>query len=529
MFKKKLFLFGFLSAAVLIIALAGVAVSAHITRENLKQSMVAQSLLTEHQQLSSISYRLFKQLTDELIFGRNANQALVRRKQELIDQSLRIIRELEIEQRQALGEQLTQGSVEDTDELEALLQAIITEFRAIIAENDQTPLSQRARFQQLLEVTIDNQFREAINAAVTRQSRMVSATNARIDTLNTALVWFTILLGVLVGPFIVFGCFWLFNQLYQPLSEITTGTRLIASGDYKTRLPENLDSEFDSLVQSLNQLATRLAEHEQQQEQQNQQLQFEVEQRTRELTEANHQLTMLDARRKQFIADVSHELRTPLTVIRGEAQVTLRQQAGDEAVYRETLNIILEQAVGLSRLVDDLLLLARAEMSELRLHLAPVNLAELVQNQCRHWQRLMPKRQFDLEIAPQLSECLAMADEQRLQQAVAILIDNATKYSPLEGRVTLSLSRSDTQTGEYYQIQVVDEGEGISPADLQHIFERFVRFKPRAEGMGLGLAIAKAIVQAHHGDIRAQSSASGSVFSLMIPVTASGVKLENKS
>ncbi|MCY0966664.1 sensor histidine kinase [Parathalassolituus penaei] len=516
MYKKKLFLFGLLSGAVLLVALAGVALSAHITRANLQQSMIAQSLLTEHQQLSSISYRLFKQLTDELIFGRNANQALVRKKQELIDQSLRVIRELELRQREALGPDLTQGSVEDTDELEKLLTEIIVEFRAIIDLNDATPLRQQERLQRLLEVTIDNQFREAINAAVTRQSRMVAATNARIDTLNTALMWFTILLATLAGPFIVFGCVWLFNQLYQPLTVIQTGTQVIASGDYHFRLPENLDSEFHSLVQSLNQLAARLAEHELQQEQQHQQLQFEVEQRTRELTEANHQLTLQDARRKQFMADVSHELRTPLTIIRGEAQVTLRQPQLDEQTYRQTLQVILDQSVNLSRLVDDLLLLARAEMSQLKLNCSSVDLVTLLQQQARDWQRLHPARHIDCVIAPNLGSTLLQADEQRLQQVIAILMDNATRYSPTQTPVTLQLGKADGR----FMIQVIDQGEGISTQDLPHIFERFVRFKPKTEGTGLGLAIARVIAIAHQGDIRVTSApGQGSTFTLVLPET----------
>ncbi len=213
MYKRKLFLFGFISAAVLFVALSGVAVSAYITKENLRQSATAQSLLSEHQMLSSISYRLFKQLTDELIFGRNANQAEVRNKQALIEQSLMVIRDLEVRQRNELGPDITQGSVEDTDELQFLIAEIIDEFNAVIAMNDTTPLSQQERVQRLLEFTIDNKFREAINAAVSRQSKVVSATNARIEALNSAIVWFSIILCVLVGPFIVFGCVWLFNQL----------------------------------------------------------------------------------------------------------------------------------------------------------------------------------------------------------------------------------------------------------------------------------------------------------------------------
>ncbi|WP_370292962.1 hypothetical protein [Thalassolituus sp.] len=144
MYKHKLYLFGFISAAVLIIALAGVAVSAQITKENLRQSVTAQTLLSEHQMLSSISYRLFKQLTDELIFGRNANQALVRNKRQMIEESLRVIRDLEVQQREELGPDVTQGSVEDTDELEALIGEIITEFNEVIALNDQTPSASRS-------------------------------------------------------------------------------------------------------------------------------------------------------------------------------------------------------------------------------------------------------------------------------------------------------------------------------------------------------------------------------------------------
>ena len=131
MYKRKLYLFGLLSTFILLIALASAAVSAHLTRANLKQSQLAQSLLSEHQQLSSISYRLFKQLTDELIFGKNANQAKVRNKQQQIQQSLVRIKQFELAQREALGIEATQGSVEDTDELEALIAEIVNEFRAI--------------------------------------------------------------------------------------------------------------------------------------------------------------------------------------------------------------------------------------------------------------------------------------------------------------------------------------------------------------------------------------------------------------
>lgn len=515
MYKRKLFLFGFISAAVLFVALSGVAVSAYITKENLRQSATAQSLLSEHQMLSSISYRLFKQLTDELIFGRNANQAEVRNKQALIEQSLMVIRDLEVRQRNELGPDITQGSVEDTDELQFLIAEIIDEFNAVIAMNDTTPLSQQERVQRLLEFTIDNKFREAINAAVSRQSKVVSATNARIEALNSAIVWFSIILCVLVGPFIVFGCVWLFNQLYQPLTVIGSGTQVIASGNYNFRLPENLDQEFHSLVQSLNQLAGQMAEHEKQAETMRDQLQYEVDQRTSELTEANRQLTLIDTRRKQFIADISHELRTPLTIIRGEAQVTLRQNHADTRDYRAALQTVLDQVVGLSVLVDDLLLLARAEINHLRLFPDDLQVVDILEHQVEQWQRKMPLRSFRLNTADaEKSRIVIRADEQRLRQVMTILIDNATRYSDPGDPVEISLKATEDQV----MISVRDHGDGISPADLQYIFERFVRFKPRTDGAGLGLSIARTLVEAHQGEIYAESEqGQGSVFTVVLP------------
>ncbi len=515
MYKRKLFLFGFISAAVLFVALSGVAVSAYITKENLRQSATAQSLLSEHQMLSSISYRLFKQLTDELIFGRNANQAEVRNKQALIEQSLMVIRDLEVRQRNELGPDITQGSVEDTDELQFLIAEIIDEFNAVIAMNDTTPLSQQERVQRLLEFTIDNKFREAINAAVSRQSKVVSATNARIEALNSAIVWFSIILCVLVGPFIVFGCVWLFNQLYQPLTVIESGTQVIASGNYNFRLPENLDQEFHSLVQSLNQLAGQMAEHEKQAETMRDQLQYEVDQRTSELTEANRQLTLIDTRRKQFIADISHELRTPLTIIRGEAQVTLRQNHADTRDYRAALQTVLDQVVGLSVLVDDLLLLARAEINQLRLFPDDLQVVDILEHQVEQWQRKMPLRSFRLNTTDaEKSRIVIRADEQRLRQVMTILIDNATRYSDPDDPVEISLKATEDQV----MISVRDHGDGISPADLQYIFERFVRFKPRTDGAGLGLSIARTLVEAHEGEIYAESEqGQGSVFTVVLP------------
>ena len=514
MYKRKLYLFGLLSTFILLIALASAAISAHLTRTNLTQAQLAQSLLSEHQQLSSISYRLFKQLTDELIFGKNANQAKVRNKQQQIENSLNRIKSLELAQREALGVEATLGSVEDTDELEALIKSIVAEFRAIALTNDSTPLNQQQRLQTLLEVTIDNQFREAINSAVNRQTGVVSRINASIETLNTSIVWFTISLGLITFPFILLGCYWLFNALYQPLTVIRTGTDAIASGNYHYRLPETLDSEFTDLVKALNSMITRLKEHEDQADAHRKHLEFEVESRTRALKEANEKLTKQDAKRRQFMADVSHELRTPLTIIRGEAQVTLRLSGTSNEIYKETLETILEQAVNLSKLVDDLLLLARAEMHEFSVDLIKTDLNDLLSQNLSSWQKLTKPRVLDIQWLAD-KKVQVLIDKDRIAQALTILIENAHKYSYPDMPIVLRIENQGSNIG----ISVIDTGEGISSGDLQHVFERFVRLKRKGNGMGLGLSIAKAIADAHHGALTAHSTlGKGSQFTLALPV-----------
>ncbi|PLW82459.1 two-component sensor histidine kinase [Kineobactrum sediminis] len=518
MYKRKLFYFGLTTAFILLVALLSTAISAHLTRENLKQSTIAQSLLVEHEKLSSISYRLFKQLTDEVIFGRTANQAFVRNKQALIEQSLDKIRQLELEQREALGINITQGSVEDTDELVQLINKIIGEFQAVVVSSNGMPLNQQEELRSLLEVTIDDQFREAINSAVSRQSRVVAAINARIDTLNTVIVWFTIGLGALSYPLIIYGCYWLFNQLYQPLMLIQGATDAIAAGHYGHSVSVPLDDEFEALAMSINQLAKRLQEHEANESKSRKQLEYDVKQRTSELTDANLQLTKIDSRRRQFIADVSHELRTPLTIIRGEAQVTLRLQAASEVDYKETLRSILEQSVNLSHLVDDLLLLTRAEMNQLHLEIMQVRIKPLLDAEIAKWQRLHPDRTYTLVTGQKIDNTAVMIDSARIQQVVSILLDNATKYSTAGQPVEVSISN----TGAFMTIAVKDSGEGISAAEVENIFERFVRFSKRNEGLGLGLSIAKAIVEAHGGQIAVESvQGQGSTFSFTLPAERS--------
>lgn len=328
------------------------------------------------------------------------------------------------------------------------------------------------------------------------------------------VLWSTFGIGLLAIISITYACYWLFNQLYQPLIVIKNATTAIASDNYQQPIAEKLDDEFQEIASSVNQLALKLQEHEAAEASARRRLEFEVDQRTSELTKINLELTKIDARRRQFISDVSHEFRTPLTIIRGEAQVTLRLNSASQLDYKTTLESVLSQAVNLSRLVDDLLFLTRAEMNQLSLEKIPTDIEQLVESELIKWRRLYPHRKITLQSELNSIHTYLLIDPSRVRQVLSILIDNASKYSGVNQAIDVSLSDNT----KFIYLKVQDYGGGISAAEIDNIFERFVRFSKDKEGLGLGLPIARAIVEAHGGNIQVTSDQTiGSVFIIALP------------
>ena len=503
MYKQKVIVFAALISVLVILTSVLVVATTQITRTNLTQNNIAQALLNEHIVVSGTSYRLFKQLTDELIFGKDANQAEVRNKSALIEQSIAKIIQLEEQQRQALGEEATQGSVEDTAALAELLDEIIVEFRAVIAQQNRTQIEQRERMQRLLEVTIDNRFREAINAAVTRQSKVVASLNARIETLSQSILWYAILLAVFTVPMVFVGFHWLLSVLYQPLNSIREGAEAIAQGNLNHRISRGFDAEFDSIAAAFNSMAEELSEQREKAQHSTRELEYQVSQRTAELTHANQLLQNNDKARREFLADISHELRTPLSIIRGEAQVTLRQKRVSEEDYQSTLEAVLEQVLNLTRLVDDLLMIARAESGALRIVPQTVNIDDLIHSTVERVQSVSHAEQLELvtDIADDLP--LVSCDPDRIAQVVMILLDNAINYAGDRIRVLIRCQMHERTL----TISVEDNGRGIDADVLPFVFDRYFRAADArtGQGSGLGLAIAKAIIDAHKGEISASS------------------------
>ena len=219
----------------------------------------------------------------------------------------------------------------------------------------------------------------------------------------------------------------------------------------------------------------------------------------------------------QFTADASHELRTPLALMRTTTEVSLRTSRTVED-YREAQEDVLVELEKTSSLVEKLMLLARADAGVETLQHTPVNLAQCLREACEDGKILAEAKQLTFaEVID--SEMFVEGDSHALHRVFLILIDNAVKYTPPGGSVTVTLTgRNGSAITEFR-----DTGIGISNDDLPHIFDRFYRAdKARSRefgGVGLGLSIARWVAEGHRGSIEVQSTpGSGSVFTVRLPL-----------
>ena len=217
------------------------------------------------------------------------------------------------------------------------------------------------------------------------------------------------------------------------------------------------------------------------------------------------------AQQRRFMADASHELRTPTAILRAEADVTLSQEHRAEAEYRESVEIMRGAARRLTHIVDDLLLLARADAATIIARREPVYLEELVHDATCAVRPLGEPRSIRVELRDAIEAPLE-GDPDLLGQLFLNLLDNAIKHSPDGGTVRVDMSRHDGR----YEVAVVDDGEGIPLEAQGRIFERFVRLDASRSrgptslsGAGLGLAIARRIAEAHGGRVDLVESRPG--------------------
>ncbi|MFF1832702.1 sensor histidine kinase [Streptomyces sp. NPDC058231] len=304
------------------------------------------------------------------------------------------------------------------------------------------------------------------------------ANTARIAGVAALVLAFTIGASVLAGA-----------RLVRPLQALTGAAQRMRDGAESVPVPVTADNEIGQLAAAFNDMTTHLAR--------------------------------LEAQRKVMVSDVAHELRTPLSNIRGWLEAAQDGLADPDPAFVSSL---LEEAVQLQHIIDDLQDLAEADAGALRLHPRPVRIRELLGQVAAAHQARAETAGVTLTVRTDAAGVPApalTADPVRLRQAIGNLVSNAVRHTPPAGHITLRAYGSDS--GDAVLIDVADTGSGISPEDLRHVFDRFWRAEKsrnrRTGGSGLGLAIVRKLAEAHGGGVSAVSTeGEGSVFTLRLPV-----------
>jgi heavy metal sensor kinase len=218
----------------------------------------------------------------------------------------------------------------------------------------------------------------------------------------------------------------------------------------------------------------------------------------------------------QFSIDVSHELKTPLTILKGETEVVLRKDRDNEE-YKILLQSNLEEIDRMARIIDDLLLLSKADSKDMKLNIENISLRDLVAEVCMNMKIFADNKEIAL-VVDELADVRLIGDELKLRRMLWNIMENGIKYTPKGGVVNVS---SYTNNG-YICINVKDNGMGITGDDIKYIFDRFYRAdrsRKRESGSGLGLSISKWIAEAHKGTIEVASQPSkGSQFLIKLPI-----------
>jgi two-component system, OmpR family, heavy metal sensor histidine kinase CusS len=331
-----------------------------------------------------------------------------------------------------------------------------------------------------------------LTARIDAQGRRFGVQVATVTTDNAQALADLRTRGLTFGPLLLIvaslGGYWISSRALKPVATITDTARAINTRSLNQRLDVPLArDELWDLSETLNMMLDRL--------------------------EAAFQQV------SRFTADASHELRTPVAMIRTSAEVVLRKARTAEE-YRQSLVEIRAEAERMSALVEDLLTLARADRDAEPLRLHPIDLVSLLQEMADSAAHLSRSRQLRFVARLPDHAVVVDGDPAGLRRLVLILTDNAVKYTPAPGDVEWSLTMPDGTA----VFEITDTGIGIESSDLPHVFERFYRAdKARSRdsgGAGLGLAIAKWIVDRHGGAIAVTSSGRGCQLRVTIPTSA---------
>lgn len=369
------------------------------------------------------------------------------------------------------------------------------EFRTFGASEDslmaaaESLMAADIKLDSITTKTLFNQNGMALRVAATMTSEIEIYVAYPLADLNEALEnlfsIFLILIPAALAVSVGGGWFLAYKSM-KPVDMVTRTAHQITVNNLNQRIPDrDVDDEIGRLISTFNEMIARLSQ-------------------------SFDQI-------KQFSIDASHELRTPLTIMRGEVELALRSTK-DPDEYRRVLVSNLEELVRLSSIVESLLTMAKGEFSQQDVKYEEVHLRDLLAELHEDCKIIAHKKQICVELKKN-EDVVVIGDRLRLHQLLLNLLDNAIKYTPENGHVTVA---SESQNG-YAKVRIEDTGVGIPREELRNVFDRFYRVdKARSRemgGSGLGLSIAKWIAELHRGHIDVESEpGKGSTFTVYLPL-----------
>ncbi|EGO62432.1 sensor histidine kinase [Acetonema longum] len=286
---------------------------------------------------------------------------------------------------------------------------------------------------------------------------------------------------------------WLSRGIVRPLREMQLAAQAMACGDYNRRTGIRTDDEVGELGKSLNSLA-------------------------QDLERFVSETEKVDKLRRDFVANVSHELRTPLTIIRGYTEALTDGTAADPALQAKYLGMMRDETERLERLIKDLLDLSRLQSQNTNAEMEPIPLAAVAEGVVSIFRRGAEQKGVQLQAEKLEENTVISGNGDRLTQLLLILLDNALKFTPAGGKITVGVERDKN----LILLAVSDTGSGIASEDLPFIWERFYKADKAhsrlSVGTGLGLAIAREIIELHGGTVEVASApAKGTKFIIRFP------------
>ena len=318
-----------------------------------------------------------------------------------------------------------------------------------------------------------------------------------IETNKSRNILITILLALVLSLLAILVGIFVSRYLSRPILTLSEQARNIGHGRYEidSKLSGRPD-ELGELAQSIRWMANELSNHTYSKSQ----LENLVQIRTNELEIANEKLLNVDENRREFLTDLGHELRTPLAAIRGISEVRLRSDKNICTEENIALTRIVKLCEQVGALVDDLLFIARSESGKPELNITAFPLCDLISTVVQQIEHVANENDIKIQLLCE-KDSVIDGDPRRIKQLFTILIDNAIKYSNPRGVVSIDISFRSEHKQDYADVKIVDTGIGMTDTELEQSNIRFFRGTraklKHKKGMGLGLSIAKAIMQTH--------------------------------